>query len=155
MTLRQDLWNGQHFTARTAAAKSLGRVRDVMINHPKLVDAALTLSEAQHHFADEHVHMLLLVENSHFIGTLVRTDLRETAPTFPAASFSVLRGRCVHNGAYADDVLKQMIRLRIRRLAVINDDRNLVGLLCLKRSGSGFCSDLDVSSRASSVDSVR
>ena len=34
-----------------------------------------------------------------------------------------------------------------RRLAVVDDDHRLLGLLCLKRSGSGFCSDDDVISR--------
>jgi hypothetical protein len=34
-----------------------------------------------------------------------------------------------------------------RRLAVTSDDGTLVGLLCLKASGNGFCSDGDVASR--------
>jgi hypothetical protein len=35
-----------------------------------------------------------------------------------------------------------------RRLAVVDDRGLLVGLLCLKRSGRGFCSAADVAARA-------
>jgi hypothetical protein len=35
-----------------------------------------------------------------------------------------------------------------RRAAVIRDDGKLVGLLCLKASRSGFCSEEDVRARA-------
>lgn len=37
---------------------------------------------------------------------------------------------------------------RSRRLAVIDDHGMLLGLLCLKRTGLGFCSDTDVQARA-------
>jgi len=43
-----------------------------------------------------------------------------------------------------------MSRTGRRRLAVVDDGGVLVGLLCLKRTGRGFCSDLDVASRAAS-----
>jgi hypothetical protein len=39
-----------------------------------------------------------------------------------------------------------MNRDRRRRLAVTSDDSRLLGLLCLKANGSGFCSDADVAS---------
>jgi hypothetical protein len=35
-----------------------------------------------------------------------------------------------------------------RRLAVVDRAGTLLGLLCLKRTGDGFCSDRDVASRA-------
>ena len=35
-----------------------------------------------------------------------------------------------------------------RRLAVVDHRLRLLGLLCLKRSGLGFCSDRDVAARA-------
>ena len=35
-----------------------------------------------------------------------------------------------------------------RRVAVINNDGRLLGLLCLKASQAGFCSDQDVRARA-------
>jgi len=40
-----------------------------------------------------------------------------------------------------------MQRTGRRRLAVVDGEGRLVGLLCLKASGSGFCSNEDVASR--------
>ncbi|NIL91935.1 hypothetical protein RhoFasSB10_04289 [Rhodococcus fascians] len=129
-------------------SESRDRVRDVMVKHPKLIGAATTLEEVAHHFADEHVHMLLLVEQSRLVGTLIRADLCEDLPpTSSTIMRPVLTGRCVRDDEPADAVLERMIRQGIRRLAVIDGTHHLAGLLCLKRSGKGFCSDADVSSR--------
>jgi CBS-domain-containing membrane protein len=143
----QETEDRQRFTDRTGESRV--RVRDVMVNHPKLIGAATTLEEVTHHFADEHVHMLLLVEQSRLVGTLIRADLCEDLPpTSPAVARSVLNGRCIRDDEPADAILERMIRQGIRRLAVIDDTHHLAGLLCLKRSGWGFCSDTDVSARA-------
>jgi hypothetical protein len=40
-----------------------------------------------------------------------------------------------------------MRRAGRRRLAVTSEDGRLLGLLCLKASGRGFCSDEDVAAR--------
>lgn len=53
-----------------------------MIHHPKLVSAAITAGGAEHHFSDDHVHMLLLVDDSQLIGTLIRTDLQKRPALF-------------------------------------------------------------------------
>jgi hypothetical protein len=37
-----------------------------------------------------------------------------------------------------------MVRSGRRRIAVVEPDGTLVGLLCLKQSGSGFCTDAGV-----------
>ena len=38
-----------------------------------------------------------------------------------------------------------------RRLAVVDSECTLLGLVCMKRSRSAFCFDADVASRAASV----
>ncbi|MDI9933665.1 CBS domain-containing protein [Rhodococcus sp. IEGM 1354] len=137
-----------HQRSTDGTSESRDRVRDVMVKHPKMIGAATTLEQAAHHFADEHVHMLLVVEQSRLVGTLIRADLCEDLPpTSSAIMRSVLTGRCVRDDEPADAVLERMIRQGIRRLAVIDGTHQLAGLLCLKRSGRGFCSDTDVSSR--------
>lgn len=40
------------------------RLREFTIHHPKLDSSANTAREAEHHFSDDHVHMLLLVDDS-------------------------------------------------------------------------------------------
>nr|WP_218680768.1 CBS domain-containing protein [Rhodococcus qingshengii] len=129
------------------------QVRDVMINYPKQVDSTITIGQAEELFTDEHVHMLLLVDNQQLVGTLVRTDLHHepVPPELPAKPFSVLKGRWVRTDRDAADLLAWMSTQRIRRLAVVDEILNLKGLVCLKRTGTGFCSDADVQARASST----
>ncbi len=40
-----------------------------------------------------------------------------------------------------------LVRSGRRRLAVVGSDGRFLGLLCLKRTHQGFCSDLDVRAR--------
>jgi hypothetical protein len=56
----------------------------------------------------------------------------------------------VPSATSADTVNKLLIERGLRRLAVIDHDGTLLGLMCLKRSRTGFCSDEDVASRAQS-----
>jgi CBS-domain-containing membrane protein len=130
-------------------------VSDVMLRHPKVLDAQATLDEARAALTDDHVHMVLLTEGSTLVGTLVRTDLphpiqRSDQGSGPALPWSTLRDRTVPSATSADTVNKLLIERGLRRLAVIDHDGTLLGLMCLKRSRTGFCSDEDVASRAQS-----
>lgn len=51
-------------------------------------------------------------------------------------------------GASVADVRQKMIATGRRRVAVTSADGRLLGLLCLKASRAGFCSDADVRARA-------
>jgi hypothetical protein len=50
-----------------------------------------------------------------------------------------------------EGVRQSMLRNRLRRIAVVDEHGALLGLLCLKRSGTGFCSDDDVAARAADL----
>ena len=130
-------------------------VSDVMLRHPKVLDIRATVDEARAALTDDHVHMVLLTEGSTLVGTLVRTDLphpiqRSDQGSGPALPWSTLRDRTVPSATSADTVNKLLIERGLRRLAVIDHDGTLLGLMCLKRSRTGFCSDEDVASRAQS-----
>jgi CBS-domain-containing membrane protein len=130
-------------------------VSDVMLRHPKVLDAQATVDQARAALTDDHVHMVLLTEGSTLVGTLVRTDLphpiqRSDQGSGPALPWSTLRDRTVPSATSADTVNKLLIERGLRRLAVIDHDGTLLGLMCLKRSRTGFCSDEDVASRAQS-----
>ena len=58
-----------------------------------------------------------------------------------------LTGRAAAAGADLRTVGASMRASRRRRVAVVDDAGRLVGLLCLKRDFSGFCSDADVLAR--------
>ena len=135
------------------------RVSDVMLRHPKVLDAQATVDGARAALTDDHVHMVLLSQGSTLVGTLVRTDLpspiqrsdqRSVEGSGPALPWSTLRNRTVPSSAPADAVQELLIARELRRLAVVDHDGTLLGLMCLKRSRTGFCSDEDVASRAQS-----
>lgn len=135
------------------------RVGDVMLRHPKVLDAQATVDEARAALANDHVHMALLSQGRTLVGTLVRADLpppiqrsdqRSVEGSGPALPWSTLRNRTVPPATSADAARELLIDRGLRRLAVVDHDGTLIGLMCLKRTRTGFCSDEDVASRAQS-----
>jgi CBS domain-containing protein len=124
-------------------------VRDVMATRPKTLAASASIDDARSVLADDHVHMVLLTRGATLLGTLVRADLPPGVPgDGPALPWSTLSGRTAAPDAPAAPVRELLVRTGLRRLAVVDEDGTLLGLLCLKSSGAGFCSDADITSRA-------
>ncbi|HZO98444.1 MAG TPA: CBS domain-containing protein [Gaiellaceae bacterium] len=107
-----------------------------------------TVAELRAFFGDDHVHIALLADGARLLGTVERADL---APALggevPALAVAKLEGRTIGPHTSLCRTLEQMRREGRRRLAVVDDESKLLGLLCLKRSGVGFCSDTDVGRR--------
>lgn len=123
-------------------------VDGAMVSCPKVHRPTATVTELRAFFRDDHVHMALLVDRGKLIGTVERADLRTTlSHATPALRIAKLEGRTIAPDATLSDALEAMKRDGRRRLAVTTIDGTLIGLLCLKASGLGFCSDRDVSSR--------
>jgi CBS domain-containing protein len=119
-----------------------------MLLHPKVADPATTIAAARALFADDHVHALLVVERGVLLAVVERADLPAAGDREPAAGVGRLAGRVVPPGADLDRVRADMAAAHTRRLAVVDADGRLLGLLCRKRSGQGFCSDVDARARA-------
>jgi CBS domain-containing protein len=119
-----------------------------MLTSPVVHGPATTVGELRAFFRDDHVHMALLVDAGKLIGTIERDEiasaLSEDAAVRPIAT---LDGTTISPDATLPKALDAMKRAGRRRLAVMAGDGTLLGLLCLKASGLGFCSDSDVSSR--------
>ncbi|GAB6985032.1 CBS domain-containing protein [Nocardioides pyridinolyticus] len=129
-------------------------VHDVVVRLPKTLSRATSVAEARAAFDDDHVHMLLLVDDdARLLGTLVRDDLPDAEDETPPAAMehSVLRDRTVPPGVPAEAALQLLLSRGERRRAVIDQDGRLLGLLCLKRRLDGFCGDADVLARATSA----
>ena len=127
-------------------------VADVVVTRPKTLPAHATVAEAQLALADDHVHLLLLTEGRRLLGTLVRDDLPVPAlGPEPALPLARLGGRTLPAGTPADEALALLAAAGQRRRAVVDDAGHLVGLLCLKRRGTGFCSDADVAARGADL----
>ena len=123
-------------------------VADAMLHHPKVWPADVTVDDLRKAFDDDHVHAALIVDGESLVAVVTRTDLAERRGTEPALRYGRLQQRVISPGADLSRVWARMTRERTRRLAVVDHDHTLLGLLCLKRSGRGFCSDADVAARA-------
>jgi CBS domain-containing protein len=122
-------------------------VADAMVTQPVVHPPATTVRELRVFFADDHVHLALVVAGDELLGTVERADLALARDDANAAQIAQLVGRTVRPEAPAVDALDAMRRAGRRRLAVTSSDQKLIGLLCLKASGDGFCSDEDVAAR--------
>jgi CBS domain-containing protein len=134
---------------RSGASWGVRTVRDAVVRLPKTLPVDTPVAVARACFADDHVHMLLLTEGGRLRGTLVRDDLpAHLDGAGPALAHARLDGRIAPAGLSAAAARQLMLVRGIRRLAVVDADGTLIGLLCLKRRRTGFCSDADVAARA-------
>lgn len=134
---------------RTLSTRGLRTVADAMLRQPKLRDQATTVAELRAIFRDDHIHAVLIAAGEVLISVIDRLDVQPALPdTSCSAHLGKLHDRVIGPGEPLDDVQLRMISTGRRRLAVIDEDGRLLGLLCLKRSLAGFCSDREVAVRA-------
>ena len=122
-----------------------------MLHAPVVLPAAATVADVHDLFSSPHVHMALLTSSGavggRLLSTLTREDLGAAAPEGPARPLGRLEGRTLRADVGAEDARVALLENGVRRAAVVDDDGLLLGLLCLKRHGNGFCTDAGVASR--------
>jgi hypothetical protein len=108
------------------------------------------LGDIRAFFEDDHVHMALVVAtDGRLVTTIERPDLPAGSPArTPAADLGTLAGRTARPQAALDAATAVLLRERRRRLAVVDDRGRLLGLLCLKQDGTGYCSADGIRERA-------
>ena len=106
--------------------------------------------EIRDFFRDDHVHAALIVSPAGYLEVVVERDDIAGCQALDAAAAPLgrLAGRTVPAGASVAEVRRAMTTTGRRRAAVTSADGRLLGLLCLKASRAGFCSDQDVRARA-------
>jgi CBS domain-containing protein len=122
---------------------------DAMLTIPTRHPLAATVREMREFFRDDHAHAALIVSPAGYLTAVVeRDDIADNqAPGAAAAPLGRLPGRTVPAGASLAEVRRAMDVTGRRRVAVTSIDGRLLGLLCLKASRAGFCSDQDVCAR--------
>jgi CBS domain-containing protein len=124
-----------------------------MLSSPTVHPPRLSFGEVHALFRDDHLHMALLVEDGLLVAALERADLTvERRDDMPARVVGVPDGRTVGPDATLDEATEAMRRDGRRRLAVVDEEGMLLGLLCLKSNGRGFCTDRGVCSRGDDYD---
>jgi len=118
-----------------------------MLPCPKVCPPDTSVAQARALFADDHVHALLVVDGDALLAVVERADLADVPADTPARSCGRLGERVVGPHEDLPVTSRAMIADGRRRLAVVDSGGTLLGLLCLKRSGRGFCSQADVEAR--------
>ena len=123
---------------------------EAMITTPVRHPLSATVGEIRDFFRDDHVHASLIVRPAGYLEAVVERDDIAGCLGLDAAAAPLgrLEGRTVPAGTSLAEVRRAMIATGRRRAAVTSDDGRLLGLLCLKASRAGFCSDQDVRARA-------
>jgi CBS domain-containing protein len=134
-------------SSTSQAAPAGGTVAGAMLRAPKTCGPGTTVAQVREVFGNDHVHAVLVVAGGELLTVVERPDIRSAHPHAPARLYGRLHDRVTTPGADIDDTRRAMALSCRRRLAVVDDHRTLLGLLCLKRSGLGFCSDTDVRAR--------
>jgi hypothetical protein len=121
-----------------------------MLMTPARHPLSTTVREIWEFFRDDHVHAALIVSPAGYLAAVVeRDDLAGCqALDVAAAPLGRLADRAVPAAASLAEVHRTMVATGRRRAAVTAADGRLLGLLCLKAKGTGFCSEQDVRARA-------
>ncbi|WP_224387209.1 CBS domain-containing protein [Pseudonocardia sp. ICBG1293] len=123
------------------------RVATAMHTFPKTCGPATTVAQAWAAFERPKVHSLLVLDGGRLLAVVDRADLAGAGPDEPAAAVGTLHGRVARAGDDLAATWATMADAGRRRVAVVDDDGGLLGLLCLKRHGRGFCSDAGIQAR--------
>lgn len=128
-----------------------GRVEEAMVRAPQVTDANATVESVLNLFRNDHIHMALIVAaDGTLITAIERCDLDPPpASDRLAAELGTLRGRVVEASSPLRLAMHRLHRARRRRLAVVGERGQLLGLLCLNRNGDGYCTDEGIRQRAS------
>jgi len=123
---------------------------EAMLTIPARHPVSATVGEIRDFFRDDHVHAALIVSPAGYLEAVVERDDIAGCQALDAAAAPLgrLAGRTVPAEASLAEVHRVMIETGRRRAAVTSADGRLLGLLCLKASRAGFCSDQDVRARA-------
>lgn len=122
-------------------------IADAHLRTPKVHGPDVSVGAARAFFADGHVHALLLVDGGVLVAVVERDDLVGVPDRARARTVGTLDGRVARPWADLETTRRAMAARGQRRLAVVDERGVLLGLLCLKRHGRGFCSAADVAAR--------
>jgi hypothetical protein len=99
---------------------------------------------------------LVVGEGNVLITTIERSDLPRQAPMSTSLTvLGALQGRTVRPDCALTEATATLERTGRRRMAVVDDHGRLVGLLCLKGNGTGYCSDEGIAARRIDLGDIR
>jgi CBS domain-containing protein len=115
-------------------------VADLMIRGPKTLAGDASVAEVREQLANPKVQLVLLADGSVFKGA-VTTLPEDAGPTELALAYAEQDPETIPPDASDDEAFARATASPSRRVIVLDDERNLLGLLCLNKNRTGFCSD--------------
>ena len=113
-------------------------VADVMLRSPKALTADATVGAAREILGRSRIRTLLLVEGDVFVGAVTAIP-ESAADEEPALAYADPESSTIAAETSAADGLELLKRDPQGRLVALDDERALLGLLCLNGAGTGFC----------------
>ena len=121
---------------------------DLAVRAPKVLSIEATVADVRAMFSSDHVHLVLIIDDGRLVTTIERADISADTPDNELArALGTLAGRTIDRSVRIDEGWDLLGLGQRRRLAVIDEADRLIGLLCLKSSRTGFCSDLGIAAR--------
>jgi CBS domain-containing protein len=113
-------------------------VTDVMLARPKTLPADATAGEARALLENPSVQLVLLAEDGVFLGAV--SEVPADAPADAAArDFALVSPPTIAPFDSAADAFDRAAAEPLRRLVVVGESDELLGLVCLNSRRTGFC----------------
>jgi CBS domain-containing protein len=111
---------------------------DLMLREPKTLTDDASVAEVREQLANPKVQLVLLAHGSTFRGAVTHVPA-DAAPDDRALDYVDAETEVIAPHASADEAFERAAASPTRRVVVLDDDGNLLGLLCLNPSRTGFC----------------
>jgi len=109
-----------------------------MLRDPKTLTAAASVAQVREVLANPKVQMVLLADGAAFKGAVTHVP-SDASPRDRALAYVDTSAATISPDASADEAFERAAASPSRRVIVLDEDDNLVGLLCLNPSRTGFC----------------
>jgi hypothetical protein len=111
---------------------------DLMLRNPKTLTAAASVAEVRELLANPKVQMVLLTDGPAFKGAVTHIPA-EASPRARALEFVDADAEIISPRASEEEAFERAAASPNRRVIVLDENDNLLGLLCLNQSRTGFC----------------
>jgi CBS domain-containing protein len=111
---------------------------DLMLRNPKTLTAAASVAEVRELLANPKVQMVLLADGEAFKGAVTHVP-DDASPRDRAVAYVNPDAETISPDASADEAFERAAASPSRRVIVLDEDDNLLGLLCLNPSRTDFC----------------
>jgi hypothetical protein len=110
---------------------------DLMLRHPKTLPGAASVADVRAVFANPRVQMVLLADETAFRGAL--TEIPESAADDEPALAYAVEAETIEPDAAGELTFQRANASPHRRVIVLGEDDELLGLVCLNSKRTGFC----------------